>query len=216
MYSTKPACSGVIVALGLLLATNGHAFDLGNIMDPSRWVGGGNDYYDDYPGGSGYGYPGELMPGYGYGGLPAYGGLPGYGYGGFPDYHYGGIPGYGGLPGLGGDSRYDYYGNNPGYGYQTVPGQDMAESPEAAEIRRLKERIRKLEEASDQAAPAWSDHPGYPADSSPWGTQPGYPEASKPWNSQPSFPEAGTPWEPQPGYPATTVPWGAQPGVQSR
>ena len=57
------------------------AFGFGDMMNPSRWMGGKNrdrdrydDYYDDGPrgyGGPGYGYGG---PGYGYGG-------PGYGYG---------------------------------------------------------------------------------------------------------------------------------------
>ncbi len=88
----------------------GHAFNMGNMMNPSKWLGGSSnkdrdrrDYYDDRYGGQGYGYGG---PGYGYGG-------PGYGYGG-PGYGYGG-PGYGyGAPGYG-------YGG-PGYGYG-APGQ---------------------------------------------------------------------------------------------
>ncbi len=85
-----------------------YAFNMGNMMNPSKWFGGNNrdrDYYGDRWGGPGYGYGG---PAYGYGGAPGYGygGAPGYGYGG-PAYGYG-APGYG-------------YGN-PGYGYG-VPGQ---------------------------------------------------------------------------------------------
>ncbi|MEA3273723.1 MAG: hypothetical protein U9Q81_00160 [Pseudomonadota bacterium] len=95
------------------------AFDMGNMMNPSKWMGGGNDrddYYDDYDrwGGPGYGYGG---PGYGYGG-PGYGyGGPGYGYGG-PGYGYGG-PGYG-------------YGG-PGYGYGGPAEQRAPARPAAPE-----------------------------------------------------------------------------------
>ncbi|MGB5473965.1 MAG: hypothetical protein WBQ78_10865, partial [Gammaproteobacteria bacterium] len=85
---------------GLLLASTAGAFDMGNMMNPTKWMGGDNDddRYDDYGGG----YPG----GYG-GGYPGgYGGDPGYGYG--TTY---GAPGYGGMPG---------YGGEPGYGYGTT------------------------------------------------------------------------------------------------
>jgi hypothetical protein len=87
---------------------------------------GGNkdkDRYDDYYDGPGYGYPGG-PPGYGYGGAP------GYGYGGAPGYGYGGAPGYGAAPG---------YGGAPAYG---APGTGSNE----AEIMRLKERLRQLED----------------------------------------------------------------------
>ena len=100
--------------LGLALVTGGEAafaFDFGNMMNPSKWVGGGRDRdYDDGPWGRpGYGYGG---PGYGYGG-------PGYGYGG-PGYGYGG-PGYGyGAPGYGyGAPRYGY--DDPGQGRPAAP-----------------------------------------------------------------------------------------------
>jgi hypothetical protein len=124
---------GMLVGLGLALAGSGYGFDMGNMMNPSKWMGGNKDgdrdYYDGpgygYPGGPGYGYPGG--PGYGYGGVPGYGygGVPGYGYGGAPDYGYGGVPGYG-------------YGGGPG---STVPGTESRD----AEIRRLRERLRQLE-----------------------------------------------------------------------
>jgi len=74
---TKP---GVIIgATSFLFANSAFAFDMGNMMNPSKWMGGDDDH-DDYYGG----------PGYGYGGYPGYG--PGYGYGGYPGY---GAPGYG-------------------------------------------------------------------------------------------------------------------------
>jgi hypothetical protein len=118
----------VIVGVSLLLASPVHAFNIGNMMNPSKWMGGNSDRdrYDDYYGGPGYGYGG---PGYGYGG-PGYGyGGPGYG---GPGYGYGG-PGYGGYgygaPGYGGVSEYAPPGTNPN----------------DAEIDRLKERLRQLE-----------------------------------------------------------------------
>jgi hypothetical protein len=96
---------GLLVMIGLLLANTSHAFDMGNIMNPSKWMGGNNrddDYYDHR--GYGYGGPGWGYPGYGYGG-PGWGGYPGYGYG---------APGWGGYPGYG-------YGA-PGYGYPGYGG----------------------------------------------------------------------------------------------
>jgi len=158
------------VAVGLLLVNSAHAFDMGNMMNPSKWMGGNHndDRYDDYYGGGpGYGYPG------GYG--PGYGGVPGYG----------GIPGYGGVPGYGGDTGYGYatpaYGGNPGYGYTTTPGyggapgygystpayggSPPASAPEtndnAKEIQRLKDRIRKLEEGGSAAPPPVWGQQGY-------------------------------------------------------
>jgi hypothetical protein len=70
----------LITAINLMLASSANAFDMGNMMNPSKWMGGNKDKdrYDDYGPGPGYGYgPG---PGYGYGGGP------GYGYGGNPAY----------------------------------------------------------------------------------------------------------------------------------
>ena len=123
-----------IVAAGLLLANPVYAFDMGNMMNPSKWMDNNKDKdrYDDYYDGPGYGYPGG-PPGYGYGG-PGYGG-PGYGYGGDPGYGagpgygYGGDPGYGAAPGSGGTPAY------------SAPGTESRE----AEIRQLKERLRQLE-----------------------------------------------------------------------
>jgi len=107
--------------LGLTLVTGGGnalAVNFGDMMNPSKWMGGkkDRDYDDERWDGPGYGYGG---PGYGYGG-PGYGyGGPGYGYGG-PGYGYGG-PGYGyGGPGYGyGGPGY----GGPGYGGQGYGGQ---------------------------------------------------------------------------------------------
>jgi hypothetical protein len=133
------------VAISLLLANTAYAFDMGNMMNPSKWMGGNNDHdrYDDY-GGPGYGYGG--YPGYGYGG-PGYGGYggPGYGYGGYPGYGgyggpgygYGGYPGYGGYGGGG----YPGYGGYGGTSAVVVPGGGSSN----AEIDQLKDRIRQLE-----------------------------------------------------------------------
>jgi hypothetical protein len=125
--------SGVMsVAVSLLVVNPAAAFDMGNMMNPSKWMGGGDndrDRYDDYYGGPGYGYGG---PGYGYGGpgygYGGYGGAPGYGYGGAPGYGYGGTPGYG----------YGGYGGAPGYGAAGTGSRE-------AEIQQLKDRLRQLE-----------------------------------------------------------------------
>jgi hypothetical protein len=121
------------VAISLSLASTAYAFDMGNMMNPSKWMGGNkdNDRYDDY--GRGYGYGG---PGYGYGGPGyGYGGYPGgYGYGGYPGYGYGGYPGgygYGGYPG--------------GYGYGGTPAVVVPGGGSNTEIEQLKDRIRQLE-----------------------------------------------------------------------
>ncbi len=106
--------SALALIVGSTLAgtlSTGFAFDMGNMMDPSQWMGGGGDRddYDDGPwGGPGYGYggPGGFGgPAYGYGGPETYG-VPGYGYSGPGAY---GSPGYG----YGGPGPY----GSPGYGY---------------------------------------------------------------------------------------------------
>ena len=125
-----------IVAASLLLANSASAFDMGKMMNPSKWMGGNKDRdrYDDYYGGPGYGYPGG-PPGYGYGGAPGYG-PPGYGYGGAPGYGppgygYGGAPGYGAAPAYG-------YGGAPTYG---APASGSTQE----ELMQLKNRIRQIE-----------------------------------------------------------------------
>ena len=122
-----------IVAASLLLANSAYAFDMGKMMNPSKWMGGNKDKdrYDDNYDRPGYGG----APGYGYGGAPGYGygGAPGYGYGGAPSYGYGGAPSYG-------------YGGAPGYGYGGAPAYSApGTGSDEAEIMRLEERIRQLE-----------------------------------------------------------------------
>ncbi len=141
------------------------AFGFGDMMNPSKWMGGKNrdryddDYYDGPNGGPGWG-----GPGYGYGG-PGYGyGGPGYGYGGYgaPGYGYGGYGGYGA----------------PGYGYgapavaapaapapAAAPAQSSSRSSSASEIDALKRRIDELEASQrpSNPAPATSDWPSAPA-----------------------------------------------------
>lgn len=103
MTNSKALRRSLALILGgtLTCALNtGFAFNMGNMMNPSKWMGGdrGRDY-DDGPRGGG--------PGYGYGGPGGYGGGPGYGmsgpggYGGDPGYGMGGPGGYGGGPGYG-------------------------------------------------------------------------------------------------------------------
>jgi hypothetical protein len=119
-------CATTLI-LGVTILTAGGAacaVNFGDMMNPSKWMGGNKDRdYDGY--GPGYGYGG---PGYGYGG-PGYGyGGPGYGYGG-PGYGYGG-PGYGyGGPGYGyGGPGYGYGG--PGYGGGAPQGRQDSGRPE--------------------------------------------------------------------------------------
>jgi len=133
MQYKKMTVKVAFAAISALLASSAYAFDMGNMMNPSKWMGGNKDRYDDYRGGPGYGGPGYGGPGYGYGGYPGYGG-PGYGYGGYPayggpGYGYGGYPAYGGYPG---------YGASPTI---VVPGSGSSNS----EIQQLKARIRELE-----------------------------------------------------------------------
>jgi hypothetical protein len=113
----KTKYRGIFVMISLLLAGTAQAFNLGNMMNPSKWMGSNSDdNYNrrDYPG-YGYGGPGWGYPGYGYGG-PGWG-YPGYGYG-APGWGY---PGYG-APGYG----------YPGYGAGAAPSQG---SPTQREIQ---------------------------------------------------------------------------------
>ena len=54
---------GIIVMISLLLANAAYAFDMGNMMNPSKWVGSNRDD-DDYDR-HGYGYGGYGGPGWG-------------------------------------------------------------------------------------------------------------------------------------------------------
>ncbi len=75
--------SAVALGLGsLILADSALAMNFGDMMNPSKWMGGGNrDRYSGYGGGPSYGYGGPGGwgggPGYGYGGPGGWGGGPG-------------------------------------------------------------------------------------------------------------------------------------------
>jgi len=148
MKSKLITTSCMLLAAGFLFSSSANAFNMGKMMNPSKWMkGGGNDDYDDDRyGGPGYGYGG---PGYGGYGGPGYGGYGGPGYSGYggPGYSGYGGPGYGGYgaPGYGGAPAY----NAPQTG----------SSPDAGEISRLKERIRVLEEGNREI-PAPSSYGG--------------------------------------------------------
>jgi hypothetical protein len=181
--------SSILLASSLLLAMPAQAFDMGNMMNPSKWVGGDkkrdrydDDYYDDYdygpPPGLGYG-----APGYGYG-APGYGGYgaPGYGGYGAPGYGGYGAPGYGGY-GVGpeqGLQAYDYatpgapsYGGSytgPSYGGNYTGPSDQSRAgggqsgygpgvttDDQLEIQRLKDRIRRLEQADKPQPNVWGN-----------------------------------------------------------
>jgi len=142
------------------------AFDFGNMMSPSRWFNGNRDrddyYNDDYygPPGGGYGYPG-------YSGYPSYApgayGAPGYAAPGYA------APGYA-APGY----------TTPAYtapSYSSPAATDTASSrtapitvidADAAEIARLKQRVRELEEGNSGSVDTWQ----VPAESAA-GTQSG-------------------------------------------
>ena len=140
MQNQELKLKACIVAASLLLANSASAFDMGKMMNPSKWMGGNkdSDRYDDYYGGPGYGYPGG-PPGYGYG--YGYGGAPGYGP---PGYGYGGAPGYG-PPGYGYGGA-PSYGAAPAYGYGGAPTYGApASGSTQEELMQLKNRIRQME-----------------------------------------------------------------------
>jgi len=182
--------SGILLAAGFLFTGSANAMDMGKMMNPMKWMKSDKkdgDYYDDRYGGPGYGYggPGYGGPGYGGYGGPGYGGYGGPGYGGY------GGPGYGGYgaPGYGGGYGAPGYGGAPAYN-----APQTGASPDAAEISRLKERIRALEGANSeipppasygggqqnyQQAPAYGAQPGY-------GGQSGYQQAPAPAYGNPN------------------------------
>ena len=80
----------------LVLSGPAFAVDMGDMMNPSKWMGGNKDRRGEgeYPPPQGYsqGYPG---------GGPGYGAAPGYGYSGAQAPGYGGAPQYGAPGGYG-------------------------------------------------------------------------------------------------------------------
>jgi hypothetical protein len=155
---TLSAVSLATLAALTVYAPVSQAFNFGNMMNPSRWMGG--DRYDDYDegyyggpyGGPGFGYPyGGYAPGYG---APGPYGAPGYG---AP------VPGYAApaypaapvaAPGVG-----------PAPSRAPAAGVAPADS---AEVQALKRRVEELEAAQQQRsasppAPPAGDWPSAPA-----------------------------------------------------
>ncbi|NEV64102.1 hypothetical protein [Thiorhodococcus minor] len=164
--NSRPIVAALVGASLIGIAQNGLAFDMGNMMNPSKWMDG--DRQADR--GRGWDGPGYGAPG-GYG-MPGWSGMP-YGQGGPGGYNmpgaYGGPTGYGapmGYPGPG------VYGPQRGYGgpsgptqpampgYPGTPAPGMAPpiaapaapsgvygTPPAgsSEIEALKARVRELE-----------------------------------------------------------------------
>lgn len=146
-----------LVSLATLAACMSHvpvsqAFNFGNIMNPSRWMGGDrydDPYYDDpYYGGPygdpylGYGYPGAYGAPYG-----APYGMPGFG---APPLGYG-------APG--------YPGGAPAVAPAAPPAPAKSNSADREEVEALKRRIEQLEAKQyqqRQTAPA-SEWPSAPA-----------------------------------------------------
>lgn len=183
MQTRTAIFSSIFLASSLLLAMPAQAFDMGDMMNPSKWVGKDkkrdrydDDYYDYYdygpPPGLGYGAPGYGgygAPGYGGYGAPGYGGYGAPGYGGYGAPGYGGYgvdPGQGapGAPGYGGSYTGPSYGGNytgpsdpsragggqSGYGPGITTDDQM-------EIQRLKDRIRRLEQADKPQPNVWGN-----------------------------------------------------------
>lgn len=158
-----PTKTLTLAAVLIMAAPTAHAIGFGDMFNPGRWFGGGDDdyYYDEGPWGP-YG-PGP------YGGVPGY--APYGGYGGYAPY---GAPGYG-APGYGAPG---YGAPAPGYGApaysapaQTAPTPSAPSRSDGAkdkEIEALKRRIEQLEArggGSGQAQPrqAPDSGAGYPS-----------------------------------------------------
>lgn len=130
---------------GCLVTVPVGAFDFGNMTNPGKWFNGDRDrdYYDDYnrpPGGYGYPRPYEPVPGYG---APGYGAAPGYAEPGYAPQGYG-APGY----------------SAPGYAAPPAPATNMGSSDaDAAEIARLKKRVRELEAERASQPAQWQAAP---------------------------------------------------------
>jgi hypothetical protein len=157
----------VVAVTGYVPVAN--AFNFGDMMNPSRWMGGGRNrdrdgYGDEY--GDDYGPYGGPWGGGPYGGGP-YGGAPygGYGYG-APGY---GVPGGYGAPGYGAPGGY----GAPAYGAPiAAPAAPAAQGPSSsgggnkAEIDALKRRIDELESQQRPAQPSsqggeWPSAPAF-------------------------------------------------------
>ena len=135
-----------IASVGMISSVQ--AIDMGNMMNPSKWMGGkNNNNNDNYRDDRDYGY--GPPPGQGY---PR---PPGQGYQNYPPPQGQGYQSYPPPQGQG-------YPPPPGYGYgapaaQAAPvGQD-----DAARIRELEERIRRLEATQPAPRPSPSAPPSF-------------------------------------------------------
>jgi len=149
----------VLIAFALVMPDMAQAFGFGNMMNPSRWFGGGHDRYDDdYYGAPpyGYGYPGGYaVPGYA---APGYT-VPGYAPQGYA------APAYGyGAPANTAPATPK---STPAAASKTPP----VISSDEAEIARLKERIRALEATGESARHAGGAPATGQPDHSPYGQQ---------------------------------------------
>lgn len=156
------------VALAIAYTPVSQAFNFGDMMNPGKWMGGGDRYDDDWYGGPGPYGPGPYGPG-SYGGGPWGGGPYGGPYGPGP---YGG-PGYG-APGVYGAPGYQ---KGPTATAPRAPASSSSasENVKDAEIEALKRRIEELESRQQPYAPP-------PAGSWGSGSQP-----SEDWGSAPAF-----------------------------
>ncbi len=190
----------------LTLTAPAAAFDFGNMMNPGEWFNGNRDrdyYYDDYYGPpGGYGYPVgpyDAAPGYG---VPGYA-QPGYAAPGYtqPGYIAPGYtqPGYA-QPGYSAPAYPSPSYSSPAW---NAPANPSATSDaDAAEIARLKQRVRELEAeraAADSAAPGQSYYESGNNAIQTWQRPmaPAVPESVPPGYGSPTAPQS---WQPA-GYP---------------
>ncbi|QIK38847.1 hypothetical protein GWK36_13640 [Caldichromatium japonicum] len=149
------ALSFSLCVVGLGEVSTALAFDFGNMMNPSRWFGGGDRYdryYDDWYGGP-WGGP------YGPYGYPGFYGAP-YSWPGF------------GVPPVG-------YGITPGYGAAPTPAQPQSSNPnrvDPKEIETLKRRVEQLESRQQLQPPMpQGQYQGHQGQQSPeWPSMPGF------------------------------------------
>jgi hypothetical protein len=205
-----------LAAAGLLLAGTASAYDFDNPVDPSASLDddAGGDYYR-FPG---LGTSGYLDPGYAFSVAAGYGD-PGYDIGGY-GLRGNGVGGYG-YPGGYGLSGY----GDPGYGYGLgargyyTPSSGAPESAPAADrgyIRRLEERIRKLENANKQSLPPYGERYGTSALPPYHGEQPGNEAPAASYFGQPQFKGAGSQGDSHTDYPTYQPTYAGQPTYQFR
>lgn len=134
-----------MIGAALIYPTSVLAFNFGDMMNPGKWFGGRDRYYDDY---GPYGpYDGPIGP-YGYGpgpyGVPYYG-PGGYGpYGGYAPGYFGAVP-HGVTP--------PAPSHPSGSTGQVRASQTESSNTRSAEIEALRRRIEELEAKQRQSQP---------------------------------------------------------------